>query len=205
LTLAWPELFRANATPSATAPATETAPPAVTPAPAATTTPDGAAVETEPPLLRPVATVTPGAPPPAGDGLLPITRLDLQRVYEAQGFEFRRSQLGDDREHWVAASPDQLALVDVVGAEAAEQASVTVFGPVHAQAEDGPQRAVYMLTMLNAVLPGWTGGVEWFSEELVNLSRQAGDFEASITQAGVVVHLALDAQQGALTLSFEPE
>jgi hypothetical protein len=162
-------------------------------------------VETEPPLLRPVATVTPAAPSPAGEGLLPITRLDLQRVYEARGFEFRRSQLGDGREHWVAASPDQLALVDIVGAEAAEEASVTVFGPVHAQSEGGPERAVYMLTMLNAVLPGWAGGAEWFSDELVNLSRQAGDFEASITQAGIIVRLVLDGQQGALTLSFEPE
>jgi hypothetical protein len=155
---------------------------------------------------EPTATADPaGEPVGGGNGLLPLTRLDLQRPYEDLDFEFQLANLGDEREHWVAASPDQLALVEIVGAEGVEAASVSVFGPIEQGDADGPRRAIYLLTMLNALLPGWEGGVTWFGDEVVNLSRAAGDYTASTTYAGVRVTLTQDAREGAIILSFEPE
>jgi hypothetical protein len=209
LTLVWPGLFSPAPTPTLTpVPPTRTPRPTVTTAPTATLDP---AVPTEDPLERvvgedPTATPNPaGEPTGGGTGLLPLTRLDLQGPFEDLGFEFQLADLGDDREHWVAASPDQLALVEIVGADDAESASVSVFGPVSQEDEDGPQRAIYLLTMLNTVLPGWEGGVTWFGDEIVNMSRAAGDYSASTIHAGVRVTVTQDAREGAIILSFEPE
>ena len=86
-----------------------------------------------------------------------------------------------------------------------EQASVSVFGSIRANEPDAGKRAIYMLTMMNAVLPGWLEGAEWFSGELVQASRQGGDYESEITHKGVRVQFSVDVTLGAITLSFEPE
>jgi hypothetical protein len=209
LTRIWPGLFSPAPTPTFTpVPVTSTRRPTLTPAPTATLDP---AVPTVDPFERVVGeelTATPdpgGAPSGGGTGMLPLSRLDLQRPYEDLGFSFELANLGDEREHWVAASPDQLALVEIVGAEEVEFASVSVFGPIEQADADGPRRAIYMLTMLNALLPGWEGGVTWFGDEVVNLSRTAGDYNASTSQAGVRVTLTQDAREGAIILTFEPQ
>ncbi|MCC6189834.1 MAG: hypothetical protein IT318_12435 [Anaerolineales bacterium] len=201
LTLAWPGLLRPGE-PIATAPpeAAFTSRPPATPAPSAT--PNAARMETVSPLLRVVVTPT---PEPLDATAMPLTRLALQAEFEALGFAFQRSDLGDGREHWVAASPDRLALADIIGGEAVEAASVTVFGPIGQDAEGGPQRVVYMLTLLNAALPGWAKGAEWFAAELVNMAHAPGDFAVSTARAGLRVTLAQDAGQGAITLSVAHE
>jgi len=213
-TLLWPGLAGLGAAPTATTAATaaESARPTDTPAAAETAAPTRLPAPTaESPFLRELflnATLTAAASaaPRAGEtGGLSITRLSLQSPYEAQGFDFRYVQLGDGRDRWVAASPDGLALVEIVEAEAVEQASVTVFGPIRREAEDAQARAIYMLTMMNAIFPGWSGGAEWFSRELVNASRQSDDYESNITYSGVRVEFSVDAQVGSITLSFEPE
>lgn len=147
----------------------------------------------------------PGASSSSEPRWLPLTRLALQGPFEALGFSFQRTELGDGRVRWVAASPDGLALVEISGVEQAEQASVTTFSPSNPEAGEAAQLIIYMLTMLNAVLPGWSAGAEWFSEELVQSARQAGDYSAEIVHSGVRVQYTYDRQLGALTLSFQPE
>ncbi len=209
----WPALAELWAAPPATLVATTThaARPSNTPAPAETAAPNSlpATPEASPFLKKLVrATPTPAASAVPGASRasdLPLTRLSLQSPYEAQGFDFQLTQLGDNRDHWVAASPDGLALVDIVGAEMVEQASVSVFGPIRANEPDAGKRAIYMLTMMNAILPGWPEGAEWFSGELVQASRQGGDYESEIIHKGVRVVFSVDVTLGAITLSFEPE
>ncbi|MGQ0601083.1 MAG: hypothetical protein ACT4QE_05230 [Anaerolineales bacterium] len=147
----------------------------------------------------------PATPRSDGASLPAISRVSLQSPYEARGFAFQRAQLGDGRERWVAASPDGLALVEIVGTDTVEQASVTVFGPIRQREDDGAQRAIYMLTMMNTILPEWTAGVEWFSGELATVAIRAGNYMSEITQAGVRAVFSFDAQLGATTLSFGPE
>lgn len=191
--LLWPHLLGP--------PATSTAPAAANPTPLPTE---------EPPLLQtlgvsPTPTFALLAVAGTNDvGVLPTTRLSLQSPYEAQGFVFQLTELGDDSDHWVAASPDGLALVDIAGAEAVAQASVSVFGPIHLANADAGKRAIYMLTMMNAILPEWPEGAEWFAGELVNAARQSGDYESEITHQGVRVVFSVDTQAGALIMRFEP-
>ena len=214
IALLWPGLAGRWAAPTATAAAaaTESARPTGTLPPAETAAANSPSATTEePPFLRElVRTATPTAAAPAaprtgGASWLPVTRPALQKPYEAQGFDFQRAQLGDNRDRWVAASPDGLALVEIVGVEAVEEASVSVFGPIRRDAEEGAKRAIYMLLMMNAVLPGWSEGAEWFSGELVNAERQSGDYASEITHDGVRVEFSFDAQLGAITLSFKPD
>lgn len=205
----WPNLFTPAPTPTPTlVPATATPEPSASLAPTAAL--DPLPGETVSPLERVVgadatATAAAGGSTTASAGALPISRLDVQAAYEPLGFDFQLARLGDDREHWVASSPDQLALVEIVGSGAAEAASVTVFGPVLQQEEHGPQRALYLLTMLAAVLPGWADGPVWFGDQLVEMARASGDFEAATTQAGVRVTLSQDAALGSITLNFAPD
>jgi len=105
----------------------------------------------------------------------------------------------------VAASPDGLALVEIVGTDTVEQASVTVFGPIRQNEDDGEKRAIYMLTMMNTILPEWTAGAEWFSGELATVTSRSGNYVSEITRAGVRVVFSFDGQLGAITLSFGPE
>jgi len=210
----WPRPAGLQTTPIASVQAgvTELARPTHTPAPAEAATPNSPTATTEEPLVlqKLVRNATPTAatsasPRAGGASWLPIPRLSLQSPYEAQGFDFQQTQLGDNRDRWVAASPDGLALVEIVGAEAVEQASVIVFGPIRRDAAGGGQRAIYMLTLMHAVLPGWSEGAAWFGAELVNASRQPGDYESEITHDGVRVTYSVDTSLGCITLSFEPE
>jgi hypothetical protein len=208
LTLVWPGLFSPAPTPTITPiPPTSTRRPTLTPV--LTATPDPA-VPTVDPLERVVgeeltATPNPAGEPLGGTGFLPLARADLQRPYEDLGFSFQLANLGDDQEHWVAASPDQLALVELVGADDVEAASVSVFGPVSQDDPDGPQRAIYLLTMLRTLLPGWEGGVAWFGDQIVSMSRAGGDYSASTTYAGLRLTLTQDTREGAIILTFAPQ
>ncbi len=191
---------------------TESAKPTHTPAPAEAAVPDTLSVSTEESSwlreLVPKATPTAAAcaaPRSNEASWLPITRLSLQSPYAARGFDFQRTQLGDNRDRWVAASPDGLALVEIVGVEAVEEASVTVFGPIGGNNEDTAKRALYMLTMMSAILPDWPEGAEWFSGELGKAARQPGTYESEITHRGVCMAFWVDVQLGSITLRFEPE
>jgi hypothetical protein len=210
----WPRLAAlwAAPTPIVVAVATETTRPVQTPAPTETAASQSEMTATaESPFLRELlpnatATVIADGPPGPSQGLwLPVTRLSLQSPYEAQGFDFQPTRLGDDRERWVAASPDGLALVEIVGAEQVEEASVTTFGPLNQNTDEGPRRAVYMLTLLNAVHPGWADGAEWFGDQLVRIASQQGDYASEVVHDGVRTAFLVDARLGAITLSFRPE
>jgi hypothetical protein len=201
----------ADPSPTAVGAATASARPSDTPAPAltaaASNTPAALAVE---PFLRELTLPTPTASAPGisdlgGTGSLPIGRLSLQSQYEAQGFDFQQTELGDQRDRWVAASPDGLALVEIVGAEQVEEASVIAFRSRNADTAAAARQVVYMLTMMNAILPGWSAGAEWFSSELVKSTQQAGDYASAIVYDGVRTEFSVDGQLGALTLSFRPE
>jgi hypothetical protein len=212
IALLWPRLAGPGAAPTETAVAvvTQAARPTDTPAPARTLTPRSLPTTTEETSflqeLVPSATPTAAsAPRTGGAGALPITRLSLQSPFEDHGFDFQQVRLGDGRERWVAASPDGLALVEIVGTEAVAQASVISFGPVGVGSDEAARRAAYMLTMMQAVLPGWSAGAEWFSGELVNAARQRGDYASAITHDGVRVGFTVEARAGSITLSFEPE
>lgn len=159
------------------------------------------------PYLRELAPPTPslGAPDPLSGGALPVSRPALQRPFEAQGFDFQPVELGDGRARWVAAAPDGLALVEIVGAEQVEFASVTAFGSSSQAAEQAAQQVVYLLTMLNAILPGWPEGAEWLSREVVKSTRQTGDYRSEIVSAGVRVGFTVESQLHAVTLSFRAE
>ena len=209
--LLWSRLAGQPSTPTATALAavTEIARSTFTPIPTATAVPDRAPTEGSLLFRELGPNLTPTAPPSAdlgsdNAGVLPLTRQDLQRPFETQGFDFQHTQLGDSLEHWVAASPDGLALVEIVGAEAVTQASVSVFGPIQPTAERAGPRAVYMLTMMQVILPEWPDGAEWFADELVKAARQSGDYESENSYQGVRVVFFVDRKVGAITLLFEP-
>lgn len=161
---------------------------------------------------EPAAPLTPptsAAPLPgeagAASGGLPVTRLALQGPYEGQGFAFQRTVLNDGRVRWLAASPDGLALVEIIGAEQVEQASITTFGSADADAHEAAQQIVRLLTMLHTVFPDWPAGAEWLSTELVASAREPGNYAADLAHAGIHIDFTWEAGPGALTLSFRPE
>lgn len=175
---------------SDTPPPTE-AEPTSTPRPTQTKKPTATDAPTDPaPTL--------GEPEAAGIG---VTRRDLQGYLEILGFTFEAGVDVDRQPNLLGKSETGLALVQLIGPPPElVHASITIFIP-NDDTEEVTRNTLYMLLVLQKVLPDWDDGSDWITEQMENANGE--DYEAETVIDDVRVKVSVLASLGAVILSFE--
>lgn len=117
-----------------------------------------------------------------------VSRQDIQHLYEKNelGFTFEEAPLVDGTPRAMGKSPDGLAILDLVGPRSQlQQATIVVVFP-----SDYPDvlmlNAVYMMGLLNNVLPNWSGGADWLTES-IEVAELLGEVETTHGNARITL------------------
>ena len=161
---------------------------------------DPSPLPTSTPRPTPAPIATPA--PPAGLG---ISRFAVQSIYEQPdiGFVFESSPLFDGTPRTLGESPDGIAIVELIGeADNLSKAYILIGLP-----NDNPGalalNAVYLLGFPINVVPGWSDGTTWVSDNL-ETAIQNGTSTIRLTggKTEILVELEFLEPLGFLSLSI---
>lgn len=133
---------------------------------------------------------------------LGVSRAAIQALFEGPkfGFVFTESSPAGDLPRVIGRAPNRLANLELIGTpDALHEVSILLGMP-----KDHPdlvaQNAVYMLSLVRAIMPDWPQATEWVNE---NIERAMTDRQASIVWKNKKITLLGIPDVGALAVSIE--
>lgn len=181
--------------------------PLPTPTPEPTTMPESTATPepttvSEPQQDEQMPTPTVISQPQAGIG---VSRAEIQSVFESSeiGFVFEVASDVNGQPRVMGSSENGLATLELIGpSEELVSASIMIGLPNDDQ-EALLLNNLYAAGLLNLVAPDWEGGVDWYTNNIVNVAT-TDQTEISTTYEGLEVSLQGLQELGIILLAIKP-
>lgn len=152
-------------------------------------------------LSKPVEQPTQSPPQKQSEGLN-VSRQQIVNLYSQKeiGFKFEESSPVDGQPRVMGTSPDDLAILELIGPpENLQSASIVIFIPADRQ-DIILKNSVYMLGLVKNVMPEWDGGSDWVVNSLEKLFEEE---TISTTQGNKYVELTASKELGMIILTIK--
>lgn len=131
----------------------------------------------------------------------PVTRLDVQRRFEALAFEFMLFPSYPESPHYRAGYGEAIGISLFGPEQNIEGASLLGVVPYAASEEELRSITNYYWTLLSAALPGWEGSLEWFAQALSQL-RHGEEVAVTVGDRRVMLRCAEGEYVAAIALAI---